>query len=830
MMNISLAFRTLFRTPFVTVVTVVSLALGIGANAALFSIFDLVLLRPLPLANPERLVNLASPGPKPGSNTCNQAGTCEEVFSYPMFRDLERIQTVFTKIAAHRIFDANVAYRGQTLNGSGLLVSGGYFSTLGLQPALGRLIDSKDDQTVGQSPVVVLSDSYWRTRFASRPDILNETLVVNGQATTIVGVAPHGFTGTTLGLNPLVFVPITMQELMIPGSGGLRNRRDYWAYLFARLEPGVSLDEARTALNVPYHAILNDVEAPLQKELSDQTLARFRARQLEISDGIRGQSTASRDAKAPLTLLLGVTSFALLIACANIANLLLARTAARAGEMAVRLSIGASRRQLIGQLLTEAGVLAGLGGAASLLVARWTLDFISSLLPGEVAGTFQLALNGRMLLFTAALAAGTCLLFGLFPAWQSTKPNLLVALKGASGQASSARAARRFRTALATAQIALSTTLLVAAGLSAKSLVNISRADLGVKVDHVVTFEVSPGLNGYKPEASRQLFTKLEDELSALPGVTSVTNSLVPLLVGDAWGNNVVVEGFDAGPDTDVESRVNEVGTGYFQALGIAVLAGRDFTRSDSSGTLKVAIVNEAFARKFNLGANPVGRHLGNRGGKPDTEIVGLVRNAKYSSVKEPAPPVFFRPYRQDERIGALTYYVRGATDSDELLTAIPRVVTKLDPNLPLKNLRKLPEQILDNLFLDRFVSLLSAAFAVLATLLAAIGLYGVLAYTVAQRTREIGVRMALGAAPSRVRAMVLRQVGAMTAAGIALGLAAAVPIGRAVESLLYQLKGSDPVVLAGSALILATVALAAGIVPAYRASRIEPMTALRYE
>ena len=830
MINLKYALRVLFKTPFVTLVAIVSLSLGIGANAAIFSIFNQMLLRVLPAQEPGRLVNLSAPGPKPGSLFCNQAGDCDDVFSYPMFRDLERVQTVFTGIAAHRLFGANLAANGQTLNGQGLLVSGSYFPLLGVRPALGRLLDPNDDRVPGESHVVVLSHAYWESRFALDPGILKHPLVVNGQEMTVVGVAPSNFNGTTLGARPEVFVPITMRELMEPGSKGFDNRRSYWAYLFARLKPGMSLEQARTALNGQYHAIINDVEGPLQKGMSDQTMARFKAKQILLAPGMRGQSSISLEVKAPLTLLLGVTAFVLVIACANVANLLLARAAARAGEMAVRLSIGARRWQLVAQLLAESCLLAVFAGCAGLLVAHWTLSLIASLLPVQAVRTLQFELDLPVLLFAAALTLGTGLLFGLFPALHSTRPDLVSSLKGQAGQPSGARSAARFRTILATAQIALSLALLVGAGLFLKSLFNVSRVDLGLKIDNVITFGLSPALNSYSPQRARDLFERLEDELAALPGVTGVTASMVPLLAGSDWVNAVSVEGYRFGPDTDMNSRYNEIGPDYFRTLGIPLLSGREFTRSDSAAAPKVAIVNEAFAKKFNLGREAVGKRIGSRDGKLDTEIVGLVRNAKYSEVKAAVPPLFFRPYRQDEQVGSLGMYVRTSQSPDQLLRTISKVVARLDSNLPVEDLRTMPQQVRENVYLDRAISVLSSAFAGLATLLAAVGLYGVLAYTVVQRTREIGLRMALGASPIRVRTMVLRQVGVMTLVGGAVGLAAAVGLGRLAQSQLYQLGGNDPAVLAGSAVVLALVALCAGLVPAYRASQVDPIQALRYE
>ena len=831
MPNLKLALRTLFKTPFVTIVAIVSLALGIGANAAIFSLFNQVLLKPLPVPDPARLVNLAAPGPKPGSTNCSQAGDCETVFSYPMFKDLEQAQTPFTGIAGHLSFGANLSARGQTQNAQGMLVSGRYFPVLGLTPAVGRLLTPEDDRVPGESHVVVLGYTYWQNTFARDPAVVNQPLIVNGQAMTIVGVAPKGFEGTTLGVRPDVYAPITMRGFSQP-SKAFDNRRNYWVYAFARLKPGVSIEQARTAMATPYRTIVNDVEAPLQKGMSRQTLARFTAKPILLESGSRGQSSVTKEAKAPLALLLGVTGFVLLIACANIANLLLARGAGRAGEMAIRLSIGAGRGQLIGQLLGESCLLALCGGIGGLAVAQWTLDLMAAMLPAQATDTLVLTIDPIVMLFAAALAIGTGLLFGLFPALHSTRPDLISALKGQSGQPSGARSAARFRTWLATAQIALSMSLLVSAGLFTRSLFNVSRVELGLKADHVIVFRVSPELNGYKPEQTRQLFERVEDELGALPGVKSVTSATVPLLAGSNWGTGVSVEGFTAGPDTDIGSRYNEVGPAYFATLGVPLLAGRDFTRADGLTAPKVAIVNEAFTKKFNLGHSAIGKRIGNDGNSSalNIEIVGVMKDAKYSQVKNAIPPLFFSPYRQDERIGGINFYLLTAGDPEPFMANIPKTMARLDASLPVENLRTLPQQIRENVFLDRFISVLSAAFACLATLLAAVGLYGVLAYTVSQRTREIGLRMALGAAPSRVRAMVLRQVGVMVVIGGAIGLAAAVGIGRLAQSLLFELKGSDPAVLVAAAVAMSLVALAAGFIPAHRASQVEPMSALRYE
>jgi predicted permease len=828
--NLKLAVRRLFNTPLVTFIAILSLALGIGANAAIFSLFDQTLLRSIPVHRPEELVNLSSPGPRQGSNSCGQAGDCESVFSYPMFRDLEKQQTVFSGIALHVGFGANLSYHAQTRSGDGLLVSGSYFPVLGLRPALGRLLDPSDDRNVGGHFVTVLSHAYWTTRLGADPGVLNQTLIVNGQRMTIVGVAPRGFNSTTLGIEPEVFVPVTMRELMVPGWKGFDNRRSYWAYLFARLKPGVSIEQARAAMNGIYRPIINDVEAPLQKGMSDQTMARFKARTLVIEPGRRGQSQVHKEAKTPLLLLFSITGIVLLIACANIANLLLVRGAGRATEMAVRLSLGATRRQLLAQLLTESCVLAVLGGIAGLVVARWTLALIASLLPADGTASLRFELQAPVVLFAAAMSIATGLLFGLFPALHATRPDLVSAIKAQAGQPSGARTAARFRTTLVTAQIALSMALLISAGLFVKSLMNVSRVDLGVKVDNVVTFALSPDLNGYDPARSRTFFERVEEELAAVPGVTAVAGSMVPLLAGSNWGSSVSVQGFEKGPDTDAHAYFNRISPGYFRTLGIPLMSGREFTSADAAGAPKVAIVNEAFAKKFNLGRQGVGKRMSDGPPELDMEIVGIVQNAKYSEVRQEPPPIFFMPYRQDNRIGSLNFYVRTSLDPEQMLHTAPGVVSRIDPNLPLEGLKTMPQQVRENVFMDRLVSTLSAAFALLATVLAAVGLYGVLAYTVSQRTREIGLRMALGADGPRMRTMILKQVAWMTLVGGLIGIVAAYYLGKAAESLLFEIKGHDPAVMGLSVVLLAIVAFGAGYIPASRASRVHPMQALRYE
>jgi predicted permease len=831
MRNFALAARMLLKTPFVTAIAVLSLALGIGANAAIFSLFDELLMRPLPVRDPGQLVNMSAPGPMPGSNSCNESGDCEIVWSYPMFRDLEKAQTPFTGIAAHRGTGVSLSVRNEPMTGEGSLVSGSYFPVLGLQAAAGRLLTPDDDRVIGAHFVAVISYAFWENKFGKDAKTVGQSIIVNGKSFTIVGVAPEGFEGTTVGTRPIVYVPISMRGV-VSGFTKWEERHNYWIYLFARLKPGTSLASAQTAINATYSPIITDVEAPLQKEMSDKTMLSFKAKQVKLEPGARGQSSVHTAAKAPITMLFAVTGIVLLIACANIANLLLARGAGRATEMGVRLALGATRRHLVVQLLTESVLLALIGGVASLLVARWTLSGIMALLPPEASESMRFTLNGSVIGFSAVLAVLTGLLFGLFPALHSTRGDLVSAIRAGAGQITGGRAAARFRASLVTAQIALSMGLLIMSALFLKSLMNVSRVDIGAKVDQVATFFIMPARAGYDSTRSAVLFARVEQELAALPGVTGVTDARVPLLSGDNWGNSVKVQGFDCGPDTDCVARYNETGVDYFKTLGVTLRAGREFTNADQRGAQRVAIVNAAFAQKFKLGKDAVGKFIGDGEHKDSLtiQIVGLVPNIKYSQVKDTVPPVYYTPWRQDAGVGELYFYVRSSLPPEQMLGTLRSTMQRIDPNVPVQQLKTMPQQIRENVFLDRMISILSLAFAALATLLAGIGLYGVLSYSVQQRTREIGVRMALGADTARVRALVMKQVGLMLLIGGVIGVAGALGLGRAARSLLYQLEGHDPVAFAVAIVILSCIALAAGIVPARRAAMVDPMLALRYD
>lgn len=824
------ALRGLAARPLFVLVAVASLALGIGVNTAIFSLFHQVVLRPLPVAAPAALFNLSAPGPKFGNTSNNSAGSREDILSHPMLRDLQRLQPEqVAGIAGHRSFQATLGREGRNAFGLGMLVSGNYFELLGLVPTLGRLLSPVDDAAPGEGRVAVLSHRHWQAAYGGRADVLGSVLRVNGEPLTVIGVAPVGFEGTTPGFRSDVFVPLGLAGLLQPQMAtDFEDRRSYWVYAFGRLAPGATRADAEAALNPRYARLIEDVEVPLHAELDPRQMAEFRAKRLLLADGSRGQSSTATQAARPLALLSAVAALVLLVACLNIANLLLARGAARAGEFALRASIGASRSRLVRQLLVESALLALLGGLASLPLAALIAGGLVAWMPAGTLDGFDMGLDAAALRFAALVSAATVLLFGLFPALQLGRSQPIAALRGDAGQTAS-RGGNRFRASLATSQVALSMASLALAGLFAKSLLNLAAEDLGMQVDRMVVFSVSAERQGYDAERARALFERIEARLVTVPGVTTVASSRVPLLSKSEWSSNVSVEGFRSTPES-LSPQYSMVGAGFFASMGMPLLAGRDIAQADGPDALKVAVVNRRFAEYFGLGADPIGKRMAVGGSDQlDIEIVGLVADSKYADIKAGPYPLFFTPWRQ-RPVGEMSFYLRAAVSPESLLPALPSVVAEIDPDLPLENLRTVEQQLQRQVATERFVGLLSGAFALLSTLLAALGLYGVLSYTLSQRMREIGLRLALGAAPNRLRAMVLGQVGRMTLVGGLLGLAIALGLGRAAQSLLFGLDGHDPAVLAGAALLLALVALLAGWLPARRVARIDPMLALRHD
>ena len=840
--DLRFAFRSLTSRPLVTTVAVLSLALGIGVNTAMFSVFDRLLLRRLPVPAAEQIVNVTSPGPRPGSRSTGDGGRLDAIFSYPLFRDLERLEGDALQMAAHRDFRANLAYRGQTADAEGLLVSGNYFPALRLRPALGRLLGPDDDRVQGAHPVVVLSHSYWSTRFGADPSVLGGTLVVNGEPMTIVGVAAAGFSGNTTTDRPQVFMPLTMAGRAYRDAqwDGMTARNNHWLYVFARLRSDLSREQAEALINVPFAALIKDVEFPaLRSGMGDRDRAEFQQRRIILQNGSHGRDSNRDETKGILLLMFAITGFVLAIACANVANLLLARVADRSMEMSVRLSLGASWVRLLRLLLAESLVLGIIGAVAALIVGRMTLGALFATMPADDVAILDITMSPNVFLFALALGIGTSVLFGLFPAIHGIRASVRAGLQAESRRTAGSRAANRFRASLATSQIALATALLAVAGLFIVSLVNVARTELGFRRDGLVTFRLSPYLNGYSMAQAFALFDQVEEQLRGLPGVVSVTESTVPLLSNSNWSNNITVEGFEAGPDADTNVSVARVGADYFRTMGIPVLAGRELTRTDAEHAPRVAVVNEAFGRKFSVGANVIGKRLaiGAGGNRPlDIEIVGLVRDARYSEIKEPPPPQLIMAYRQPDApgrqggVGPLTFYVRTSSDTGALLGAIPSVVSRLDANLPIVTLRTMDDQIWDNTTPQRVLGTLSSSFALIATLLAAIGLYAVLAYGVARRLREIGIRVALGAQPRDVRWLVFAQVGRMTFIGGIAGVGLALGLGRLAGSMLFGVEKSDASIIGAAALVVVVVALAAGALPARRATTVNPIEALRIE
>jgi predicted permease len=823
------AVRSLRRRPLVMSVAVLSLALGIGVNTAIFSVFDRLLLRSLPVPAPHELVNVTSPGPRSGVMSTGDAGGPEAVFSYPLFRDLERVQTAFTALGGFRDMAANISFRGQTISGEGLLVSGGYFPALRMRPALGRLLTADDDRDTSASDVVVLSHRYWTTRFAANPAVLNDTLTLNGVPMTIVGVAAPGFTGTSKMENERFFVPLRMAPRITRWQDST-SRRHTWIYVLGRLKPGVSLAQAEAQLRPPFVSLIREVELPaLRTFLSERAREAFAARTIVLQSGHRGQDGNREETQIILGLMFAVTGFVLLIACANVANLLLARATERASEVAVRFSVGASAWQIFRLLFIEAGLLGLLGGAGALIVAQLTVAGLLTLMPASDAELLGFELDGSVLLFTAGLSIATALLFGLAPALHMIRARATSGMV-TQGRSTGTRGTARLRTALAGGQIALATALLALAGLFIASLTNLARVDLGIQRAGLSQFRLAPVLNAYTPERAQQLFAQVESSLRQLPDVVSVSESTITVLGNTSDGSNMTVSGFTAGPDANTNASSSEIGTRYFSTLGIPLVAGREFTDADTANTPRVAIVNEAFVRKFRLGGRAIGARIGTTEGRPpDIEIVGVVADAAYRNAREAPPPQFFRPYRQSTA-GMITFYVRTAPGVNPAATmaAVPAIVRRFDANLPVEDLWSMDAQFDDNTTTERVLTTLSSSFAGLATLLAAIGLYAVLAYSVSQRVREIGIRMALGARALDVRWMVLAQTGRITVAGALIGAALAAGIAQLGRSLLFGVEGFDLRAQAGAAGLMVVVALCAGLLPARRAAAVNPTEALR--
>ncbi len=824
--------RSLVRTPVFSLTAVVSLALGIGANTAMFSMLDRVLLRTLPVKDPHELVFLYHPGPSQGSTSTDEPGGAS--FSYPMFREMQQQQTPFTGLAGRFTVSSSLAYRNNALPGSTFLVSGNYFSVLGVGPALGRVFSEEDDRVPGGHSVVVLGYGYWKNRFAEDVTMLNQPMIVNGYPMTIVGVAHPRFLSEVPGTTPDVFVPISMQREMMPDRDALSNRQDAWITLFARRKPGTTIEQATTAINVTYRSQLEQDLAVITNP-DQEFRTRFRAKKIELKPGDFGRGTLRDSSRTPLMLLMGMTLLVLLIACANVANLQLARATARTREVAVRIALGASRRQLIRQLLTESCVIAVAGGLLGLLVAYWTLRGILVSLPARqsTTGVITADLNLRMLFFCLALSIVTGIVFGLYPALHASKSNLAVTLKDQNNQATASKFTGFFRRSLVTMQMAISLLLLISAALFAKTLVNLSSVDLGLRPDHLVTLSLNPRLNRYTPERTAQFYDQLAERLAALPGVTLVAAARVLPVSGSSSSTNITVEGYTPEKSEDNQCRYNDIGPDYFRTLGIPLVAGREFTASDNTAAAPpTVIVNESFARHYFGGQNPVGRRFARGSGDKIQyrTIIGMVKDSKYSDVRETIPRAFYLPYRAISSLSTLNLFVRTSVAPESLMSAVRAQVAAIDPNLPLRNLRTMEAVLESRMSNERLLWRLTGVFGGLATILAAVGLYGVLAFNIGRRTREIGIRIALGARAGHVRGLVVREVALMLGIGSIIGIAAAGGVSQLVKGTLFGVEPLDPVTYLSAAAALGIIALAAAYIPARRATSVDPLVALRYE
>ncbi len=824
------ALRVLRKKPGFTAVVILTLGLGIGANTAIFGLLDQVLLRPMPVDEPERLVLLRGPGPNTGST--ESFSNIATPFSHPMYEDFRDRNAAFSGVLARFPVFVNVALGDETERVVADLVSGTYFEVLGLRPAAGRLLTPEDDRIPGGHPLVVLSHSYWVRRFAGDREIVGQKLSLNRQPMTVVGVTPAGFHGIELGRPVDVMVPLMMKAQITPTWNGLGERRSMWLQVLARLRPGTSVEQATAAMNVLYRQILEE-EAQQLAGRPAEFLKRFVAKRLELVPGWQGIPDLEQRLSTPLLVLMAMVGLLLLIACANVANLLLAHASSRQREVAVRLALGAARGRLVRQLLVESVLLALLGGVAGLFFASWTGKALLRLLPFEgAAQTLSTQADLRVAGFTFGLSLLTGIVFGLAPALQSTRPELAPALKEGAGSLAGVLGSLRLRKGLVVAQVALSLLLLVAAGLFTGSLHNLRGLDPGFQRNDLLTFAINPGLNGYDRSQKLALYAQLQETIGALPGVRSVSMAQEPLLADSTWSSTIRVEGYEHGEDENMNPSLNAVGPGFFPTLGMPLLMGRDFDERDTADAPRVAVVNQTFARYFFGDQNPIGRRFGRgrRAEAHDLEIVGLVQDGKYDKLREQVPRFAYVPYTQGLDTAGITYYVRSSGEATALAERVRDALRRLDPHLPLLDVRTMRAQIDESLYVDRMVAGLSTAFGLLATLLAALGLYGLMSYAVSCRTREIGIRVALGAERSRILSLVLGEVARLTALGIGIGLPGGWGVGRVVESQLFGLDAADPLILGLATTALVVAALGAGLVPAVRATRVHPAVVLRDE
>jgi predicted permease len=825
-----LALRGLRRNPLFASVAIVSLALGIGANTAIFTLIDQILLRKLPVRAPDELVMLYQQGNNMGSNMGSR------MHSYPLYQDLQQKAEPLAEVLCRRLVAASVSIDNVTERVSSELVSGNYFTTLGVKPAAGRVFNSQeDDQIYRGHPVVVISHGYWVSRFARDPSVVGKKILVNDYPMTIVGVSAEGFVGLDPAQSPQIRVPVLMLPVMMPDMMTwlrMDDRRARWVQVFGRLKPGYDV----TSAQAPIQGLFTQIRAyemtlPAAKEWSQYSRTEFMKGRLLVTDAALGYSGLRNDFSTALIVLMCMVGLVLLIACANVANLLIARAFMRQKEIAVRLSLGSSRGRLVRQMLVESLVLSLLGGVVGLGLAVLLTRALLALAPSQGQPLLISASpDPRILSFTIFLTFLTGIVFGLLPALRASRPDPWTTLKDTMGSIAGTGGSLFLRKGLVTAQVALSFLLLFGAGLFVRSLQNLKTTDTGVALDNLVTFQLSPALSGYDNERANLLQRGLRDRLRSAPGVKSVGLATVPILAGDEWDSSMAVEGHTAKDGEDMQAFMNALSPGYFQTMNIPILEGRDFREPDAQRDTTVAIVNRRFAEHFFPGRSALGKRLGWGGGpnsKLTIEIIGVVANSLYEGPREGVRRQVFIP---SWGTGGQVYYVRTLTPSAAAFSMIRGEVKQIAPSMPVYSMKTVESQLDETLMTDRLIATLSAGFGLLATLLASVGLYGVMAFVVARRRKELGIRLALGAQSRSVIWLVMREVLLLLAIGLAVGIPAAIALARYVSSQLYGIQPNDPSIAVSTVVLLALVSAAAGLIPAHRASRIDPILALRYE
>jgi putative ABC transport system permease protein len=827
--DLRLAIRGLRRSPLFAAVAILSLALGIGANTAIFTLIDQILLRKLPVAAPEQLVMLYQRGSNMGSNMGAR------MHSYPLYEDLQKKAEPLAEVLCRRIVPASVSVDNQTERVDAELVSGNYFSMLGVKPALGRVFNSQEDDQVYQGhPVVVLSYGYWVTRFARDPGVIGKKVLVNDYPMTVVGVSAEGFSGIDPVQSPQIRVPVLMKPVLAPSWGWLHmdDRRARWVQVFGRLKPGYTVESSKAPIQGLFTQIRQfEMTLPAAKEWSAYNREQFMKGQLLVDSAAIGYSPVRNDFSTALIVLMCMVGLVLLIACANVANLLIARGFMRQKEIAVRLSLGSSRGRLVRQLLVESLVLSFAGGAVGLAIAFALTRGLLALVPSQGQPVLISASpDPRILTFTLSLTVLTGIVFGLLPALRASRTDPWTTMKDTMGSITGTRGSLFLRKGLVTAQVALSFLLLFGAGLFVRSLQNLKTTDTGVRLENLLTFQLSPALSGYDDNRGQLFYQQLLDRLRSAPGVKSAALASVAILAGDEWDSSMSVEGYRFKDGEDMQAFMNAFSPGYFETMNIALLEGRDFRISDAKRESTVAIVNRRFADHFFPGKSAIGKHIGFGGGpsaKLNIEIIGVVANALYEGPREGVRRQVFIP---NWGKNSAAFYVRTQTASMTASAVVRNEVKQLDPAMPVYEMKTVEGQLDETLLTDRLVAMLSAGFGFVATLLASVGLYGVMAFVVAQRKKELGIRLALGAQPGFVIWLVMREVLLLLAIGLAVGIPAAMGLGQYVAAQLYGIQARDPLIATSTVLLLTIVSALAGLIPAQRASRTDPMLALRQE